>query len=153
MVVLSLLTWCIIKKRRKETGIETKNEDWELPFFDLFTIANATTNFSSTNMLGEGGFGPVYKGKLATGQEIAVKKLLNNSGQGVQEFKNEVTLISKLQHWNLVRLLGCCIEGEERMLIYEFMPNKSLDYFIFGLVPLTIYLIDQFHRAVYAFLR
>ncbi|XP_059661581.1 G-type lectin S-receptor-like serine/threonine-protein kinase At4g27290 [Cornus florida] len=131
MVVLSLLTWCIIKKRRKETGIETKNEDWELPFFDLFTIANATMNFSSTNMLGEGGFGPVYKGKLATGQEIAVKRLLNNSGQGVHEFKNEVTLISKLQHRNLVRLLGCCIEGVERMLIYEFMPNKSLDYFIF----------------------
>ncbi|XP_059664036.1 G-type lectin S-receptor-like serine/threonine-protein kinase At4g27290 [Cornus florida] len=111
--------------------METKNEDIELPFFDLDTIANATENFCSTNMIGEGGFGPVYKGKLATGQEIAVKRLSNNSGQGLQEFTNEAILISKLQHRNLVKLLGCCIEGEEMMLIYEFMPNKSLDYFIF----------------------
>ncbi|XP_059624152.1 G-type lectin S-receptor-like serine/threonine-protein kinase At4g27290 isoform X2 [Cornus florida] len=131
MVVLTLLTWCIIKTRRKNIGMKTKNEDIELPFFDLATIANATKNFSSTNMIGEGGFGPVYKGILTTGQEIAVKRLLNNSGQGVQEFKNEVILISRLQHRNLVRLLGSCIEGEERMLVYEYMTNKSLDYFIF----------------------
>ncbi|XP_059661586.1 G-type lectin S-receptor-like serine/threonine-protein kinase At4g27290 isoform X2 [Cornus florida] len=131
VVVLSLLTWCIIKTRRKKIGMKTKNEDIELPFFDLATIANATKNFSSTNMIGEGGFGPVYKGILTSGQEIAVKRLLNNSGQGVQEFKNEVILISRLQHRNLVRLLGSCIEGEERMLVYEYMRNKSLDYFIF----------------------
>ncbi|XP_059664034.1 G-type lectin S-receptor-like serine/threonine-protein kinase SD1-1 [Cornus florida] len=114
-------------------GMETKNEDIELPFFDLDTIAIATKNFSSKNMIGEGGFGPVCKGKVATGQKIVVKRLSNNSGQGLQEFTNEVILISKLQHRNLVKLLGCCIEGEERMLIYEYMPNKSLDYFIFGL--------------------
>ncbi|GMN71010.1 hypothetical protein TIFTF001_054562, partial [Ficus carica] len=106
-------------------------EDVELPLFGLDTIALATSNFSSANKIGEGGFGPVYKGMLSTGQEIAVKRLSKNSGQGRVEFKNEVILIAKLQHRNLVRLLGCCIQGEEKMLIYEYMSNKSLDLYIF----------------------
>ncbi|CAL5390604.1 unnamed protein product [Camellia sinensis] len=111
---------------------KTQKEDLELPLFDLTAIADSTNNFSINNKLGEGGFGPVYKGTLEGGQEIAVKRLSKNSGQGLDEFKNEVICIAKLQHRNLVKLLGCCIQGEEMMLIYEYMPNKSLDYFIFG---------------------
>ncbi|PON85326.1 Cysteine rich receptor like kinase [Trema orientale] len=103
----------------------------ELPFFDLPTIRAATDNFADSNQLGQGGFGTVYMGVLPDGKEVAVKRLSKKSWQGVEEFKNEVKLIAKLQHRNLVRLVGCGIEGEEKLLIYEFMPNRSLDFFIF----------------------
>uniref|UniRef100_A0A2N9H1C2 non-specific serine/threonine protein kinase n=1 Tax=Fagus sylvatica TaxID=28930 RepID=A0A2N9H1C2_FAGSY len=96
---------------------EGQKEDLELPFLDLSTIADATDNFAINNKLGEGGFGPVYKGILEDGQEIAVKRLSKSSRQGLNEFKNEVRLIAKLQHRNLVKLLGCCIQGEEKMLV------------------------------------
>ncbi|XP_050252380.1 G-type lectin S-receptor-like serine/threonine-protein kinase At1g11410 isoform X1 [Quercus robur] len=102
-----------------------------LPLFDLRTIIAATDNFSIANKLGQGGFGPVYKGLLQNGKEIAVKRLSKFSGQGIEQFKMESALIAKLQHINLVRILGCCIHKEEKMLIYEYLPNKSLDFFIF----------------------
>ncbi|XP_058197233.1 G-type lectin S-receptor-like serine/threonine-protein kinase At1g11330 isoform X2 [Rhododendron vialii] len=103
----------------------------ELPLFKFEKLAIATGNFDENNKLGQGGFGLVYKGKLHDGQEIAVKRLSRSSKQGLEEFMNEVVVISKLQHRNLVRLLGCCVEGDEKMLIYEYMPNKSLDAFLF----------------------
>ncbi|XP_030942485.1 G-type lectin S-receptor-like serine/threonine-protein kinase At4g03230 [Quercus lobata] len=113
---------------------EFKEEDEkgiDLPFYDLESIIAATDSFSDENKLGQGGYGPVYKGKLPSGQEIAVKRLSRVSSQGLKEFKNEVVLIAKLQHRNLVRLYGYCIEGNEKILLYEYMPNKSLDFFIF----------------------
>ncbi|XP_019255623.1 PREDICTED: G-type lectin S-receptor-like serine/threonine-protein kinase At4g27290 isoform X2 [Nicotiana attenuata] len=110
---------------------ESKDDDLDLPLFDFATILEATSNFSLNNKLGEGGFGPVYKGILKDGQEIAVKRLSRYSAQGTDEFMNEVIFIAKLQHRNLVKLLGCCIQAEEKMLIYEYMPNKSLDWFLF----------------------
>ncbi|KAJ4703332.1 G-type lectin S-receptor-like serine/threonine-protein kinase [Melia azedarach] len=103
----------------------------DLPLFHFEELATATNFFHLSDKLGQGGFGPVYRGRLQDGQEIAVKRLSKASGQGVEEFMNEVMVISKLQHRNLVRLLGCCIEGEEKMLIYEYLPNKSLDAFLF----------------------
>ncbi|XP_059436917.1 G-type lectin S-receptor-like serine/threonine-protein kinase At1g11330 [Corylus avellana] len=103
----------------------------ELPLFNLHELASAAKNFHQSNNLGQGGFGPVHKGKLTNGQEIAVKRLSRTSGQGIEEFMNEVVVISKLQHRNLVRLLGCCVEGEEKILVYEYMSNKSLDAFLF----------------------
>ncbi|XP_074270040.1 uncharacterized protein LOC141593014 isoform X2 [Silene latifolia] len=103
----------------------------ELPLFKFETLSTATNNFQESNKLGQGGFGPVYKGTLEDGQEVAIKRLSGTSRQGVEEFMNEVLVISKLQHRNLVKLLGCCVERRERMLIYDYMPNKSLDLFLF----------------------
>ncbi|GKV50478.1 hypothetical protein SLEP1_g57179 [Rubroshorea leprosula] len=117
--------------RENGSGDERQIEDMELPSFELDLISNVTNNFSPNNKLGKGGFGAVYKGILPDGKEIAVKRLSRSSRQGIAEFKNEVALIAKLQHRNLVKLLGCCIQGEEKLLIYEYMPNKSLDFFIF----------------------
>lgn len=141
LIIFALIGWFLIWKKKiisanqpenQETISKVENqEDLELPYLEFATIQSSTNNFSAANKLGEGGFGPVYKGELQSGQEVAVKRLAENSGQGIHEFKNEVLLISKLQHRNLVKLLGCCIEREERMLIYEYMPNRSLDSFIF----------------------
>ncbi|KAF8095948.1 hypothetical protein N665_0320s0075 [Sinapis alba] len=135
--VLILLVLGYVLFRRKNSYQRTQFEtDSDISTthssqYDFKTIEVATNNFSSSNKLGEGGFGEVYKGTLASGTEVAVKRLSKMSGQGTREFRNEAVLVSKLQHRNLVRLLGFCLEGKEKILIYEFVSNKSLDYFLF----------------------
>ncbi|KAK8330643.1 hypothetical protein V6Z12_A10G018900 [Gossypium hirsutum] len=123
----------------------------EFPSIQLDILHTATDHFSNENKLGQGGFGPVYKGGLANGKEIAVKRLSRTSGQGLVEFKNEVMLIARLQHKNLVRLLGCCLEKNEKLLVYEFMPNKSLDKrfnIIKGIARDILYLHEDFRLKI-----
>ncbi|GMY11934.1 G-type lectin S-receptor-like serine/threonine-protein kinase At4g03230 isoform X4 [Fagus crenata] len=110
---------------------DSRKHEVKMPLFSFTSVSAATDNFSDANKLGEGGFGPVYKGILLKGDMVAVKRLSKRSGQGWEELKNEAMLIAKLQHKNLVRLLGCCIERDEKILVYEYMPNKSLDLFLF----------------------
>ncbi|KAI9124052.1 hypothetical protein K1719_005352 [Acacia pycnantha] len=116
--------------------------------FSLATVEAATNKFSHQNEIGKGGFGEVYKGVLQDGREIAVKKLSKSSGQGSIEFTNEILLIAKLQHRNLVALLGFCLEAEEKMLIYEYVPNKSLDYFLFDSQRRKLLNWDQRYRIL-----
>ncbi|KAH0858430.1 hypothetical protein HID58_086691 [Brassica napus] len=99
--------------------------------FQFSEIEAATDKFSESNKLGHGGFGEVYKGQLITGETVAIKRLSRGSTQGAEEFKNEVDVVAKLQHRNLAKLLGYCLDGDEKILVYEFVPNKSLDYFLF----------------------
>ncbi|KAM3354813.1 hypothetical protein ACQJBY_025515 [Aegilops geniculata] len=161
LCVICFVVW--MRRRRKGTEIvhdqaatNRPEEDalvWRLEekssefiLFDFSEILHATHNFSKENLLGQGGFGPVYKGQLPDGIEIAVKRLASHSRQGFIEFKNEVELIAKLQHSNLVKLMGCCIQGEEKLLVYEYLPNKSLDFFIFDVSRTT--LVDWNKRCV-----
>ncbi|KAK4265549.1 hypothetical protein QN277_026585 [Acacia crassicarpa] len=105
----------------------------EMSHFDSQTLKKATMNFHPDNFLGSGGYGPVYRGKLSDGRLIAVKTLnLNKAQQGEKQFLSEVRLITSIQHKNLVRLLGCCIDGPQRTLVYEYMKNRSLDLIING---------------------
>ncbi|KAL4366525.1 hypothetical protein GQ457_05G030100 [Hibiscus cannabinus] len=138
ILVLLVTSICIFQRTRKTRQHLLATDDEVIRNdslqFDFATVGAATNNFSDANKLGQGGFGAVYKGVLPDGQEVAVKRLSSNSGQGDIEFKNEVMLVAKLQHRNLVRLLGFCLEGDERLLIYEFVPNTSLDHFLFDQV-------------------
>ncbi|XP_061336675.1 G-type lectin S-receptor-like serine/threonine-protein kinase SD1-1 [Gastrolobium bilobum] len=149
MSLNEIITWT------EEKNNESEQEDLEVPLFEFALIAHATDHFSNHKKLGEGGFGPVYKGTLPDGHEIAVKRLSRTSGQGLKEFKNEVILCAKLQHRNLVKVLGCCIEEDEKLLIYEFMANKSLDFFLFDSAqsklldwPKRFYIINGIARGL-----
>ncbi|KAL5132553.1 putative LRR receptor-like serine/threonine-protein kinase [Glycine soja] len=101
-------------------------------YFSLRQIKAATNNFDPANKIGEGGFGPVFKGVLSDGAVIAVKQLSSKSKQGNREFINEIGMISALQHPNLVKLYGCCIEGNQLLLVYQYMENNSLARALFG---------------------
>ncbi|XP_062110144.1 cysteine-rich receptor-like protein kinase 43 [Humulus lupulus] len=103
----------------------------EQKVFAFETLIAATKNFHSTHKLGEGGFGPVYKGKLNDGRDIAVKRLSQTSNQGRKEFTNEAKLLARVQHRNVVNLLGYCTHGEEKLLVYEYVSNESLDKLLF----------------------
>ncbi|KAK1389801.1 Cysteine-rich receptor protein [Heracleum sosnowskyi] len=137
LVIFFIGYWFFIRKTKiigstlqEETGND-EITDIENLQFDLETIEAATNNFSPENKIGAGGFGDVFKGVLGNGQQIAVKRLSKGSGQGAQEFQNEVVLVAKLQHRNLVRVLGFCLQADEKILIYEYIPNKSLDNILF----------------------
>ncbi|KAK9155257.1 hypothetical protein Sjap_002737 [Stephania japonica] len=130
-----LVVFCLVR-RRKRQGME---EDEELLgiaakqyTFSYEELRSATEDFKSGNKLGEGGFGPVYRGKLSDGRVVAVKQLSVTSHQGKSQFVAEIATISAVQHRNLVKLHGCCIEGDKRLLVYEYLENKSLDQALFG---------------------
>ncbi|KAL1834297.1 hypothetical protein ACET3Z_003948 [Daucus carota] len=139
LAMLLIVLFCIFRRKAKhrintETVHHGSVEDIisiESFQYDFGMVESATKSFSDSNKLGEGGFGAVYKGTLENGQEVAVKRLSSGSVQGEQEFKNEIILVARLQHRNLVRLLGFSFKGTERLLIYEFVPNASLDHLIF----------------------
>ncbi|KAE8791546.1 Cysteine-rich receptor-like protein kinase 6 [Hordeum vulgare] len=133
LLLPGFLIWRKVQRNKEATMFDDIMRG-ECPMYDFEMIRGATGGFCPENEIGRGGFGIVYKGQMQDGQEIAVKKLsTDNRVQGLKEFKNEVDLIARLQHRSLVRLLGCCIHYSDRILIYEYMSNKSLDNFIFDL--------------------
>ncbi|GKC91456.1 probable LRR receptor-like serine/threonine-protein kinase [Tanacetum coccineum] len=130
-LILAVLWWGSYIRGDKEDK-ELRALELQTGYFSLRQIKSATHNFDPANKIGEGGFGPVYKGVLPDGSEIAVKQLSARSKQGSREFVTEIGMISALQHPNLVKLYGCCIEGKELLLVYEYLINNSLARALFG---------------------
>ncbi|XP_057484935.1 G-type lectin S-receptor-like serine/threonine-protein kinase At1g61390 [Actinidia eriantha] len=145
LMILLFVLWKIIKpdELTKLVGV-TKRQHGKpdffsgnlriISYFDFHTLRKADKNFYHGNLLGRGGFGPVYQEKLEDGTSFAVKKLsVGKSQQGESEFLAEVRLITSIQHKNLVRLLGCCSDNAQRLLVYEYMKNRSLDFIAYGI--------------------
>ncbi|KAJ4897968.1 putative leucine-rich repeat receptor-like serine/threonine-protein kinase [Raphanus sativus] len=132
LLIGGILWWggCLRPKSQMEKDF--KNLDFQISSFSLKQIKVATDNFDPANKIGEGGFGPVHKGKLPDGTVIAVKQLSSKSKQGNREFLNEIAMISALQHPHLVKLYGCCVEGDQLLLVYEYLENNSLARALFG---------------------
>ncbi|KAF0929656.1 hypothetical protein E2562_023010 [Oryza meyeriana var. granulata] len=131
VILLSLFIIYLWRKLQAKRYAADEDVDSGSLLFDLATIREATTNFAEHHKLGHGGFGAVYKGFMPDVGEIAVKRLDKTSGQGLEQLRNELLLVAKLRHNNLAKLLGVCIKGEEKLLVYEYLPNRSLDTFLF----------------------
>ncbi|CAN6248859.1 unnamed protein product [Urochloa humidicola] len=157
LAALNLVACICFWRRRRPTAqakkpypmYSTEAEDVEMVdsmMMDVSTLRTATGDFDESNKLGEGGFGAVYKGVLPDGDEIAVKRLSDSSTQGEDELKNELTLVAKLKHKNLVRFVGVCLEQQERLLVYEYVPNRSLDLILFDTENENHEQLDWRHR-------
>ncbi|ESQ29847.1 hypothetical protein EUTSA_v10012006mg, partial [Eutrema salsugineum] len=144
--ILVIAIILIIRRKRKRAADEEVLHSLDIrPYtFSYSELRAATQDFDNSNRLGEGGFGPVFKGKLNDGREIAVKQLSVASRQGKGQFVAEIATISAVQHRNLVKLYGCCIEGNQRMLVYEYLSNKSLDQALFEENSLQLGWSDRF---------
>lgn len=117
--------------------------------FSYDMVKEITNAFSSQNVIGEGGFGCVYKGRLMDGKDVAVKQLKVGSGQGDREFRAEVEIISRVHHRHLVSLVGYCISEQQRMLIYEFVPNGNLHHHLHGNVSFHLFSLQKIKKIVY----
>ncbi|GLU23217.1 hypothetical protein SLE2022_392410 [Rubroshorea leprosula] len=135
ILLLVLCIWTSLRLRKRRVKDESTDDmtEAESSQYDFATVGAATNNFSDENKLGQGSFGAVYKGQLSKGQVVAVKRLFNDSRQGESGFKNGILLLAKLQHRNLVKVFGFCSKGNERLIIFEFIPNGGLDHVIFGM--------------------
>ncbi|KAM7498585.1 hypothetical protein LguiA_022999 [Lonicera macranthoides] len=132
LLILGILWWKGCLRKNDKMELDLKGLDLHTGSFTLRQIKAATNNFDAANKIGEGGFGPVYQGLLLDGTKIAVKQLSSKSKQGNREFVNEIGMISALQHPCLVKLHGCCTEGNQLLLIYEYLENNSLARALFG---------------------
>ncbi|XP_038974428.1 probable LRR receptor-like serine/threonine-protein kinase At1g53440 [Phoenix dactylifera] len=147
IVLIIFMLWLFFKRKNAEKD-GLRGLELQTSYFSLKQIKAATKNFDPANKIGEGGFGPVYKGVLPNGLVIAIKQLSSKSKQGNREFINEIGMISALQHPNLVKLYGCCIEGSQLLLIYEYMENNSLARALFGREGCQLKLDWQIRRKI-----
>ncbi|MQM02990.1 hypothetical protein Taro_035765 [Colocasia esculenta] len=115
-----------------ESGVYSTGTPENVRLFSYNSLRKATRNFTPTNRVGRGGFGVVYKGILRDGTPVAIKSLSAESKQGISEFLTEIDMVSSVRHPNLVKLIGCCIEGNNRMLVYEYLENNSLANALLG---------------------
>ncbi|GJN01754.1 hypothetical protein PR202_ga19046 [Eleusine coracana subsp. coracana] len=139
--LVALAGLCMWRQKRRKLSLE-QQELYSIVgrpnVFSYSELRTATESFSSHNLLGEGGYGSVYKGTLTDGRVVAVKQLSETSHQGKKEFATEIETISRVQHRNLVKLFGCCLEGNKPLLVYEYLENGSLDKALFGKARLNL---------------